>query len=55
MQLTRAAVRAIAALDPTARFVHADPVLHILPDPLHLHEAQGAEGTGWRSIRAGTC
>ena len=47
VQLTRAALAAMAAVravDPTARFVHADPVLNIIPDPRRLHEAPGALG-----------
>lgn len=47
VQLTRAAIaamRAIAGIDPTARFVHADPVLNIVPDPHRGHEAASAEG-----------
>ena len=47
VQLTRAAIAAMAAVkavDPEARFVHADPVLNIIPDPHRLHEAWGAEG-----------
>ena len=62
VQLTRAAIaamQAIAAIDPHARFIHADPVLNIVPDPHRLHEAQGAEGhrlaqyQGWDML-AGT-
>ena len=47
VQLTRAALAAMAAVravDPEARFVHADPVLNIIPDPHRLHEAWGAQG-----------
>ena len=47
VQLTRAALAAMAAIravDPQARFVHADPVLNIIPDPHRLHEAGGAQG-----------
>ena len=49
VQLTRAALAAMAAVravDPDARFVHADPVLNIIPDPHRLHEAWGAQGHG---------
>ena len=47
VQLTRAALAAmaaVAAVDPAARFVHADPVLNIIPDPHRPWEAGGAEG-----------
>ena len=54
-----AAMEAIAALDPTARFVHADPVLNIVTDPARPADAPGAEGhrlaqyQGWDML-AGT-
>ena len=47
VQLTRAALAAMAAVravDPDARFVHADPVLNIIPDPQRLHDAASAQG-----------
>lgn len=46
-QLARAsivAMRAIRAVDPGARFVHAEPSIHILTDPERPHEAAAAQG-----------
>ena len=47
VQLTRAAIaamEAILAVDPRARFVHADPVINVVCDPARPHEAGAAEG-----------
>jgi hypothetical protein len=46
-QLARAAVEAIEAIwdvDPRARIVHPDPVIHIVPDPARPDDAGPAEG-----------
>ena len=47
VQLVRAAIaamEAIRAVDPTARFVHADPVINVVADPARAHETAAAEG-----------
>ncbi|WP_182086466.1 glycosyltransferase [Aureimonas sp. ME7] len=47
VQLSRAAIsamEAILAVDPSARFVHADPVINVATDPGRPHEAAHAEG-----------
>ncbi len=47
VQLTRAALAAmdaILAVEPRARFVHADPVINVLTDPHRRHEQGHAEG-----------
>ena len=47
VQLARAAIaamEAIRAVDPAARFVHADPVINIVVDPTRPHDASAAEG-----------
>ena len=47
VQLARAAIAAmdeIWAIDPRARFVHADPVINVIPDPAKPHERGHAEG-----------
>lgn len=47
VQLARASIAAmdaIWAVDPRARFVHCDPVINVIPDPSRPHEAQVAEG-----------
>jgi hypothetical protein len=46
-QLARAAIAAIEAVwdvDPRARIVHPDPVIHIVPDPARPEDAAAAEG-----------
>ncbi len=62
VQLARAsiaAMEAILAVDPAARFVHADPVINVVTDPARPHDAAAAEGhrlaqfQGWDMI-AGT-
>ena len=59
MQLARAAIaamEAILAVDPAARFVHADPVINIVADPARPQDAPAAEGhrqaqfQGWDMI-----
>jgi glycosyltransferase involved in cell wall biosynthesis len=47
VQLARAAIaamEAILAVDPAARFVHADPVINVITDPARPHDAAAAEG-----------
>jgi len=47
VQLARAsiaAMEAILAVDPAARFVHADPVINVITDPGRPHDAPAAEG-----------
>ncbi len=47
VQLARAsiaAMEAILAVDPAARFVHADPVINVITDPARPHDAPAAEG-----------
>ncbi len=47
VQLARAsiaAMEAILAVDPAARFVHADPVINVITDPTRPHDAPAAEG-----------
>ena len=47
VQLARAAIAAmdeIWAVDPRARFVHADPVINVIPDPARPHDRGPAEG-----------
>ncbi|MEG3124248.1 hypothetical protein [Sphingomonas sp. GB1N7] len=47
VQLARAAIAAMEAIrrvDPSARFVHADPVIHIATDPAHPEQVAAAEG-----------
>lgn len=47
VQLARAsiaAMEAILAIDPVARFVHADPVINVITDPARPHDAPAAEG-----------
>ena len=47
VQLARAAVaamEAILAIDPAARFVHADPVINVITDPARPQDAAAAEG-----------
>ncbi|WP_156363833.1 hypothetical protein [Sphingomonas sp. Leaf357] len=47
VQLVRAAIAAMEAIrrvDPDARFVHADPVIHIATDPARPDDAAAAEG-----------
>ncbi len=47
VQLARAsiaAMEAILAIDPAARFVHADPVINVITDPTRPHDAPAAEG-----------
>ncbi len=47
VQLARAsiaAMEAILAVDPTARFVHADPVINVITDPARPNDAPAAEG-----------
>ncbi|WP_428332149.1 glycosyl transferase family 1 [Novosphingobium sp.] len=47
VQLARAAIaamEAILAVDPAARFVHADPVINVVTDPSRPQDAPGAEG-----------
>ncbi len=47
VQLSRAAISAMEAIlrvDPSARFVHADPVINVITDPSRPHEAAHAEG-----------
>lgn len=47
VQLARAAIAAmdaIRAVDPEARFVHADPVINIVTDPARPSDAPAAEG-----------
>jgi glycosyltransferase involved in cell wall biosynthesis len=47
VQLARAAIAAmdaILAVDPAARFVHADPVINIVTDPARPGDAPAAEG-----------
>ena len=47
VQLARAAIaamEAILAIDPSARFVHADPVINVITDPNRPHDAAAAEG-----------
>lgn len=46
-QLARAAIAAMEAIlevDPSARFVHADPAIHVICDPARPEEAAQAEG-----------
>jgi beta-glucosidase/6-phospho-beta-glucosidase/beta-galactosidase len=46
-QLVRAAIEAIEAIwsvEPRARIIHTDPVIHIIPDPKRPHERAEAEG-----------
>ena len=59
VQLARAAIaamEAILAVDPLARFVHADPVINVICDPSRPHEHGHAEGhrvaqfQGWDMI-----
>ncbi|UFN48736.1 glycosyltransferase [Roseomonas sp. OT10] len=59
VQLARAAIAAMEAIrlvDPAARFVHADPVIHVLHDPSRPQEVPQAEGhrqaqfQGWDMI-----
>ncbi|WP_062117537.1 glycosyltransferase family 4 protein, partial [Aureimonas sp. AU40] len=47
VQLSRASIAAMEAIwrvDPSARFVHADPVINVVTDPHRPHEAPHAEG-----------
>ncbi len=47
VQLARAAIaamEAVLAIDPQARFVHADPVINVVTDPHRPHDAFHAEG-----------
>ncbi len=47
VQLVRAAIRAmeaIWAIDPAARFVHADPIINVVADPARPEDAALAEG-----------
>ena len=47
VQLARAsiaAMEAILAVDPAARFVHTDPVINVITDPARPHDAPAAEG-----------
>ena len=47
VQLARAsiaAMEAILAIDPAARFVHADPVINVITDPARPNDAPAAEG-----------
>ncbi len=47
VQLARAsiaAMEAILAVDPAARFVHADPVINVITDPARPNDAPAAEG-----------
>ena len=47
VQLTRAAIAAMEAIlahQPTARFVHADPIINVVHDPTRPHEAPHAQG-----------
>lgn len=47
VQLARAsiaAMEAILAVDPAARFVHADPVINVITDPSRPFDAPAAEG-----------
>ncbi|MFP5077900.1 glycosyltransferase [Rhizobium sp. YIM 134829] len=47
VQLARASIAAmdaIWAVDPRARFVHCDPVINVITDPGRPHESQVAEG-----------
>ena len=47
VQLARAsiaAMEAILAVDPAARFVHADPVINVVADPLRPHDTATAHG-----------
>ena len=47
VQLARAAIAAmdaIRAIDPAARFVHADPVINVITDPARPADAPHAEG-----------
>jgi len=47
VQLARAsiaAMEAIVAIDPAARFVHADPVINVITNPARPHDAPAAEG-----------
>ena len=47
VQLARAAIAAmdaVRAVDPAARFVHADPVINVLTDPARPRDAPHAEG-----------
>jgi hypothetical protein len=37
-------MEAILAVDPAARFVHADPVINVITDPARPHDAPAAEG-----------
>ena len=39
-----AAMEAILAVDPAARFVHADPVINVITDPTRPNDAAAAEG-----------
>jgi glycosyltransferase involved in cell wall biosynthesis len=59
VQLARAsiaAMEAILAVDPAARFVHADPVINVVTDRTRPHDAPAAEGhrlaqfQGWDMI-----
>jgi len=59
VQLARAsiaAMEAILAVDPAARFVHADPVINVVTDRSRPHDAPAAEGhrlaqfQGWDMI-----
>ena len=59
VQLARAAIaamEAILAVDPAARFVHADPVINVITDPVRPYDAPAAEGhrlaqyQGWDMI-----
>ncbi len=59
VQLARAAIAAMDAIlrvDPSARFVHADPVINVICDPSRPHERGHAEGhrvaqfQGWDMI-----
>ena len=59
VQLARtaiAAMDAVWAVEPSARFVHADPVINVICDPHRPHERQAAEGhrqaqfQGWDMI-----
>ena len=47
VQLARAsiaAMEAILAVDPAARFVHADPIINVITDPVRPLDAPAAEG-----------
>lgn len=63
-QLVRAAIEgteAVWSVDPRARIVHTDPVIHIIPHPSRPHERAEAEGyrtaqyQGWDMLSGRLC